>query len=262
MRNFTFLSTPSARRATQEIYAQGTAVDISIHALREEGDGSTQTGNTGALDFYPRPPRGGRRPGKLVLDCVYLFLSTPSARRATHHCKILRCSPSISIHALREEGDAAVYIKRLTEIISIHALREEGDCCAPTPAMSPCNFYPRPPRGGRPLKTEDYQKVIDISIHALREEGDGDPLQPVHRQRISIHALREEGDIPADGAELDYFDFYPRPPRGGRPQRKRRPTEHGKFLSTPSARRATSAEAAANRAWQISIHALREEGDP
>ena len=56
-----------------------------------------------------------------------------------------------------------------------------------------------------------------ISIHALREEGDGDPLQPVHRQRISIHALREEGDIPADGAELDYFDFYPRPPRGGRP---------------------------------------------
>ena len=151
MRNFTFLSTPSARRATQEIYAQGTAVDISIHALREEGDGSTQTGNTGALDFYPRPPRGGRRPGKLVLDCVYLFLSTPSARRATHHCKILRCSPSISIHALREEGDAAVYIKRLTEIISIHALREEGDCCAPTPAMSPCNFYPRPPRGGRPL---------------------------------------------------------------------------------------------------------------
>ena len=172
MRNFTFLSTPSARRATQEIYAQGTAVDISIHALREEGDGSTQTGNTGALDFYPRPPRGGRRPGKLVLDCVYLFLSTPSARRATHHCKILRCSPSISIHALREEGDAAVYIKRLTEI---------------------------------------------ISIHALREEGDGDPLQPVHRQRISIHALREEGDIPADGAELDYFDFYPRPPRGGRP---------------------------------------------
>ena len=33
------------------------------------------------------------------------------------------------------------------------------------------------------------------------------------------------------------------------------------FLSTPSARRATSAEAAANRAWQISIHALREEGD-
>ena len=239
MRNFTFLSTPSARRATQEIYAQGTAVDISIHALREEGDGSTQTGNTGALDFYPRPPRGGRRPGKLVLDCVYLFLSTPSARRATHHCKILRCSPSISIHALREEGDAAVYIKRLTEIISIHALREEGDaavyikrlteiisihalreegdCCAPTPAMSPCNFYPRPPRGGRPLKTEDYQKVIDISIHALREEGDGDPLQPVHRQRISIHALREEGDIPADGAELDYFDFYPRPPRGGRP---------------------------------------------
>ena len=33
--------------------------------------------------FYPRPPRGGRRvgcAGSLVID---LFLSTPSARRAT-----------------------------------------------------------------------------------------------------------------------------------------------------------------------------------
>ena len=34
------------------------------------------------------------------------------------------------------------------------------------------NFYPRPPRGGRPI---DQQAEIDsylISIHALREEGD------------------------------------------------------------------------------------------
>ena len=34
---------------------------ISIHALREEGD---QPGKPAALvlsDFYPRPPRGGRR---------------------------------------------------------------------------------------------------------------------------------------------------------------------------------------------------------
>ena len=212
-----FLSTPSARRATLIWDAVGEKFYISIHALREEGDPGNLCTGYGGRHFYPRPPRGGRREHSDRQHRSAGFLSTPSARRATHHCKILRCSPSISIHALREEGDAAVYIKRLTEIISIHALREEGDCCAPTPAMSPCNFYPRPPRGGRPLKTEDYQKVIDISIHALREEGDGDPLQPVHRQRISIHALREEGDIPADGAELDYFDFYPRPPRGGRP---------------------------------------------
>ena len=34
----TFLSTPSARRATQLYRARFLAVRISIHALREEGD--------------------------------------------------------------------------------------------------------------------------------------------------------------------------------------------------------------------------------
>ena len=33
----------------------------------------------------------------------------------------------ISIHALREEGDAHVAADRGGQIISIHALREEGD---------------------------------------------------------------------------------------------------------------------------------------
>ena len=34
------------------------------------------------------------------------------------------------------------------------------------------------------------------------------------------------------------------------------------FLSTPSARRATSERGTSGRACNISIHALREEGDP
>ena len=56
---------------------------ISIHALREEGD--YRYGRDGRLyhDFYPRPPRGGRR-----------------GRRIHDHAKSY-----ISIHALREEGD-------------------------------------------------------------------------------------------------------------------------------------------------------------
>ena len=80
-------------------------------------------------------------------------------------------------------------------------------------------------------------------------------------------------------------DFYPRPPRGGRPPycrrsdascrflstpSARRATDAGesgvalgeKFLSTPSARRATHAAPAEHAENQISIHALREEGDP
>ena len=55
--------------------------------------------------------------------------------------------------------------------------------------------------------------------------------------------------------------FYPRPPRGGRPwlNAKRHPPP--RFLSTPSARRATIFGIKAELAVVISIHALREEGD-
>ena len=59
---------------------------------------------------------------------------------------------SISIHALREEGDGepmSIEVKGLG--ISIHALREEGDALLNTAA----------------------KRDKRISIHALREEGDG-----------------------------------------------------------------------------------------
>ncbi len=79
---------------------------ISIHALREEGD---------------RQPVLLRRRG-------VIFLSTPSARRATRFGRVgAQDSPAISIHALREEGDLRFVRWISCEIISIHALREEGD---------------------------------------------------------------------------------------------------------------------------------------
>ena len=78
------------------------------------------------------------------------FLSTPSARRATE--KVLRqlALVLISIHALREEGDANQRRVILTYEISIHALREEGDTSSVSLAAAAFYFYPRPPRGGRP----------------------------------------------------------------------------------------------------------------
>ena len=79
-----FLSTPSARRATipsrQGLQGQG----ISIHALREEGDPFRHRSERVKEDFYPRPPRGGRRDAQGAVDLDAVFLSTPSARRATH----------------------------------------------------------------------------------------------------------------------------------------------------------------------------------
>ena len=101
-----FLSTPSARRATQ--------CGQLRHQLLQ--------------DFYPRPPRGGRRLAKIIghaLNAISihalreegdgllydyytladLFLSTPSARRATKYVCYWNPVFAISIHALREEGD-------------------------------------------------------------------------------------------------------------------------------------------------------------
>ena len=66
------------------------------------------------------------------------------------------------------------------------------------PLLSACpdNFYPRPPRGGRrhhPRLRSGGQK---ISIHALREEGDLAIMETMQQHyEISIHALREEGDL-------------------------------------------------------------------
>ena len=59
------------------------------------------------------------------------------------------------------------------------------------------------------------------------------------RRKISIHALREEGDKPPTGFVTTETYFYPRPPRGGRQALRLRRTEMARFLSTPSARRAT-----------------------
>ena len=78
-----FLSTPSARRATLGGGQFGVDLIISIHALREEGDGH----------------------GVLIPMFFNGFLSTPSARRATGKDGSIGLSVDISIHALREEGD-------------------------------------------------------------------------------------------------------------------------------------------------------------
>ena len=56
-----FLSTPSARRATDQLGRFAEGYCISIHALREEGDNIKLFRSSGILDFYPRPPRGGRQ---------------------------------------------------------------------------------------------------------------------------------------------------------------------------------------------------------
>ena len=57
---------------------------ISIHALREEGDPTAWWPLLMGTYFYPRPPRGGRHMAIFLSLALPEFLSTPSARRATN----------------------------------------------------------------------------------------------------------------------------------------------------------------------------------
>ena len=168
--------------------------EISIHALREEGDGVT-------------------------------FSEVDS------------CS-EISIHALREEGDRTTLKGGEKMQISIHALREEGDIQRRHGQALTCDFYPRPPRGGRPLSRRTRPPTCYFYPRPPRG---GRPRR-----------WRRNGEK---------SDFYPRPPRGGRLTRKQGTLCISTFLSTPSARRATGHLSSPNSNRHISIHALREEGD-
>ena len=132
----------------------------------------------------------------------------------------LQAHSSISIHALRVEGDNYImyqntaYNKFLStpsgwratllfltllhrKTISIHALRVEGDVLCPIDSGGGfANFYPRPPGGGRPLPHAAHQLILPY--------------------------------------------FYPRPPGGGRRFRFTRCFRRSSFLSTPSGWRATA----------------------
>ena len=192
---------------------------ISIHALREEGDPCSR--------FRP-------------CSCSR-FLSTPSARRATSFSTIPHPMPYDFYPRPPRGGRPTV---RLT-------IRPPS-----------FYFYPRPPRGGRPVFWYRLRSVLEF-------------LSTPSARRATSSTMR---------VQLIFEDFYPRPPRGGRrvwhcpdcnhrvflstPSARRATYEDRldititcQFLSTPSARRATGSRRGNCRAAKISIHALREEGD-
>ena len=58
-------------------------MEISIHVLREEDDPWKTDFDKMAMNFYPRPPRGGRLRSAQLEAHKIVFLSTSSARRTT-----------------------------------------------------------------------------------------------------------------------------------------------------------------------------------
>ena len=215
--------------------------DISIHALREEGDNyNSAEALANRISIHALREEGDFEVGVQIL------------------------AKFISIHALREEGDFHGLLRGGGDaVISIHALREEGDIAFAVFHLIQKNFYPRPPRGGRPAQVFRHLYSF-INFYPRPPRGGRRQLLPATQGRnmISIHALREEGDAKQAQCQLHrsiflstpsarratsmwsvcryrWRNFYPRPPRGGR--------------------RSSVLHFAGRRA--ISIHALREEGD-
>ena len=235
-----FLSTPSARRATERPIRQALELSISIHALREEGDPRRKSRSNlwsiflstpsvrratpsrhfllrADAYFYPRPPRGGRQPGLAGRkDISYFYPRPPRGGRRLGQTGRATQFP-ISIYALREEGDRTLTGKwpKARAFLSTPSARRATLQCLVT-WSSHRYFYPRPPRGGRPSAAGQH-------------------------------------------AEPDRFLSTPSA-RRATPRPQKWPW-YKKFLSTPSARRATLRSVRQDVRNDISIHALREEGD-
>ena len=149
-------------------------MDISIHALRGEGDKREKQAESKETDFNPRPPWGGR-PLKImsIQFGSVLFQSTPSVGRATMSMRQFVIQ-AIKFQSTPSVGRATIFlcISLYRSVISIHALRGEGDTAGFISQTSRSHFNPRPPWGGRQIDYKDLGHYSIISIHALRGEGD------------------------------------------------------------------------------------------
>ena len=170
-----------------------------------------------------------------------LFLSTPSARRATSFCA------------------SAIWAS--------------------------WNFYPRPPRGGRLerqraeeaeeqfLSTPSARRATFASI--MRCKGTNIFLSTPSARRATRRSRRDHllparflstpsarrATPSACAVKRSGAYFYPRPPRGGRPRPRTAATPSSNFYPRPPRGGRLGRAGSVRKAGDISIHALREEGD-
>ena len=126
--------------------------------------------------FYPRPPRGGRRWSSRTTTRWRSFLSTSPARGTTNRCSRDRrhfedfyprpprggrpapypscCIISGFLSTSPARGTTSAVVRGMApanEDISIHVPREGDDGRVQRLPPADGYFYPRPPRGGRPV---------------------------------------------------------------------------------------------------------------
>ena len=89
-----FLSTPPSRVATAQPCPRRASLNVSIHATLAGGDAAPPRKAPLSTSFYPRHPRGWRRPRNQAWQRQLTeFLSTPPSRVATSACLMSRGAP-------------------------------------------------------------------------------------------------------------------------------------------------------------------------
>ena len=83
-------------------------IDISIHTLRMEGDGTGDNGNNKKQTFQSTPSAWRVTDKAAIPRRQTGFQSTPSAWRVTRVTRLTKSMWQISIHTLRMEGDIPI----------------------------------------------------------------------------------------------------------------------------------------------------------
>ena len=175
-----FLPTPSARRATQ----------TGCHAGRPRRFLPTPSARRATAvhsrclhhrrNFYPRPPRGGRRlslrrAGRA--DCR--FLPTPSARRATTMAALLPLSTTDFYPRPPRGGRRPTLTKVLASTAYFYPRPPRGGRRhVRTGRPVPRDFYPRPPRGGRQQMCHKIKAIFWQYLHNW--------IQPTKKQSVFV----------------------------------------------------------------------------
>ena len=176
-------------------------------------------GQTAVTNFYPRSPRGER------------------------HCRLLECShrKTISIHAPRVGSDKLPDESGSVLAISIHAPRVGSDCIVVKIAETCLKFLSTLPAWGATVGSQTHVDFSFISIHAPRVGSDTDEVLS------ALEKAKFLSTLPAWGAtrlplvfQLCHCDFYPRSPRGERPEKCAAVFLFVQFLSTLPAWGATA----------------------
>ena len=215
--------------------------------------------------FYPRPPGGGRpSASKLIVEKSINFYPRPpgGGRRlrrlpALNPVKGFLSTPS----GWRATGIINLIFMRPPQFLSTPSgWRATG---RRIDLRKPRRAFLSTPSGWRATRDDYiYRCIVGISIHALRVEGDFFNFFKKILIFYDFYPRPPGGGRLISGSQSPPWRyFYPRPPGGGRRRAIFTHEFADQFLSTPSGWRATDCPRFRRIDPRISIHALRVEGD-